>query len=129
MSCHLECKFQLHVLRFIKIIGSNLIMNNFQLSKVYRFEVIRNHISNCQFCALQLLIVMMHMQKYEMKTIYNLNTQKNTTTIQNLFTSNYTLWLLEFAWVLRDCYGKQLHYFTLYFIVVLDKLPILLQLC
>ena len=55
MSCHLECKFLLHVLRFIKIIGSNSIMKNFQLSKVYRFKVIRNHISNCQFCPLQLL--------------------------------------------------------------------------
>ena len=103
MSCHLECKFLLHVLRFIKIIGSNSIMKNFQLSKVYRFKVIRNHISNCQFCPLQLLIIMMHLQKYEMKTIYNLNIKKDIGLDRN-------------PWI-HNNYSK-LIYFQLYILII-----------
>ena len=108
MSCHLGCKFLLHVLRFIKIIGFNSIMKNFQLSKVYRFKVILNYISNCQFCPLQLLRKWCICKniKWRQSIIW---TSKNigptneplgyTTTFQNLYTSNYTFWLLEFAWV------------------------------
>ena len=111
MSCHLECKFLLHVLRFIKIIGFNSIMKNFQLSKVYRFKVIRNHISNCQFCPLQLLRKWCICKNKKWRQSINWTSKENIGLInQIVFYNEQTPWIHH--------YYSKLTYFQLYILII-----------